>query len=420
MNTRPCADAICKHLADSSFQRLNRWLLVLVLVELLLGGNGYLIEIGGIRLRVLLFCLCMASVAVHFLARPSNSLAWEIWFLMALFAAICAIGIATGMLHGNPTSFILAELKALSYFPMLLFFAITIRNFNDIQLTVRLIIRCGILQAVLFIGLLILMHGGVLGYSSVYSFLSQSDEFIFRHNPDDVFFVGFFYKGAFHLAIAGLFLLFYPSKKNFLLALLMILALALSMTRGLMAALLVSLALAALFVPRRDWLLMLVFAITVGTTALLLTQGLTLLQRPVSDQIRINDIRLIAEQLGVSDALLGKGMGAPIGERSRIEITYLEVFFKQGLVGLSLWAALLLVNIRAFLRMRGSARMLALPFLLSTFFVYAATATNTFLTGSIGMSTVLLSTTSLLALGNLSMARKTLGPAPRRALGFQG
>lgn len=385
--------------------QLNRWLLSVVVVELLLGGNGYLLEIGGIRLRVLLFALSMGSVAVHFLLMPRSSLPREIWLLMALFAGTSAIGISMGLLHGNRVDFMLAELKALSYFPMLLFFAITIRSVSHIQLTAKLIVRCGVLQATLFLGLLAAMHGGLISHSAVYSFLRQSDEFIFRHDPSDVFFFGFLYKGAFHLAIAALFLLFYPGKKNVWLALLVAMALALSETRGLVAAFLLALALAALLIPRRQWVLMLMFAVGLATSALMLTQGWIMLQRPVSDQVRINDIRTIAEAMDAPTALLGRGMGAPIGERSRIEITYLEVFFKQGIVGLSLWLALLLVSIRAFVRVHRKYRMHALPFALSVLFVYAATATNTFLTGSIGMSIVLISTTSLLVLSNVSRSQ---------------
>ena len=106
----------------------------------------------------------------------------------------------------------------------------------------------------------------------------------------------------------------------------------------------------------------------------------------------------LVPELDTSMLIFGRGMGALIGERGRIEMTYPEVFYKQGGIGLLLWGAVLLVNFMAFLRVRESMRQQALVFHLAALFVYFATATNTFLTGSIGMSIVLISTVVLLVM----------------------
>jgi O-antigen ligase len=379
-----------------SSKTINRALLVVVLLELLLGGNGYLTEVGGIRLRVLLFLCCMMSVACHFTLRPRTSLPKEVWLLTALFIGISCIGILIGLGNGNRVDFILAELKALMYFPMLLFFALVIKDSRDIRLVANLIVFCGVLQAILYLCVMTLAHTGLVSYSSIYEFLSQSDEFIFRHNPADGFFAGFFYKGAFHLAIAAIFLLLDPVRKHLVLASMVVLALAFTMTRGLLAALMLSLIAAVFLIRKRLWIYGLLVGLALSVIALVSTDLLQFFQRPESDEVRLNDILLIAQEVDFSMAIVGEGIGALIGERNRIEVTYLEIFYKQGMLGLFFWAAVLSVNLAAFLRLTKRARRVALPFLLSTLFVYFATATNTFLTGSIGMCIVQLSTVALL------------------------
>ena len=122
------------------------------------------------------------------------------------------------------------------------------------------------------------------------------------------------------------------------------------------------------------------------------------LQRSVSDEIRLADLNIILSELDASMLIFGKGIGALIGERPRIEMNYPEILYKQGIIGLLPWVAVLLVNFMAFQRVRGSMRQQALVFHLAALFVYFATATNTFLTGSIGMSIVLISTVVLLVM----------------------
>src|SRR3546814_3799377 len=67
-----------------------------------------------------------------------------------------------------------------------------------------------LLVGVLYLLTLASAYTGVVSYSSIYNLLHQSDEFIFRHNPNYGVFIGFLYKGVFYVCIAALFLLFDP------------------------------------------------------------------------------------------------------------------------------------------------------------------------------------------------------------------
>lgn len=390
---------------------LERILLVIVLLELLLGGNGYLTEVGGVRVRVLLAAICFAWVTLRLISRSPTTLPRQVWVLLFLFVGVTAFGILVGLANGNRPEFILAELKPLMYFPMLLFFAIAIRDSTDVALVTKLIVVCGLIQAIVYLTLLALMHSGIISYSSVYLVLRESDEFIFRHNPENEFFLGFFYKGAFHLAIAGLFLLMDPVRKNLWLAALLFVAVGLTLTRGLIAALILSLVVGVFLMPKRKWVIIL-FSVAVPLTVVPLATGLIdVLRRPESDEIRLMDFETIRQEVDWVMLLIGRGMGAMIGERDRIEMTYLEILYKQGLIGLSFWMALFYTNYAAYRRVKWPWRQRALAFQLSATYVYLSTATNTFLTGSIGMSIVLISTVVLLVLGkqseSLSVAQRS-------------
>lgn len=370
-------------------------LLLATLLELFIGGNGYLIELGGVRLRVLLSALCLAWVLLTLVMRPSTRLTGNVWIVTSLFLAATLTGALTGLAGGIGLEFILTELKGLLYFPMIMFFALAIREREDVELVAKLIVGCAILQAVIFVGVIVLMHLGVLAYQAVYEFLRQSDEFIFRHNPKDIFYFGFFYKGAFHLGIAALFLLFVPKFRNHALATLILIALVFTETRGLWMAFGLAGVAGILTLKRSSGYLLLLLGAPAVVGMLLFTDASSLLSRPGSDNVRLDDLGWVVANFEVQRILTGYGMGAFIDERNRIEMTYLEILYKQGLIGLLPWVAIYLVNLFAWLEISGNDAKLALAFHLATLYVYLATATNTFLTGSMGMCIVLLSTVSL-------------------------
>jgi O-antigen ligase len=81
-------------------------------------------------------------------------------------------------------------------------------------------------------------------------------------------------------------------------------------------------------------------------------------------------------------------------------MTYLEVFYKQGLLGLSVWFALFAYTFYLYLQVPRETREFGLAFFLASLFVFVETASNTFLTGSIGMAAVFIATASLLVLAS--------------------
>lgn len=184
---------------------LGRALLGLVLIDLLLGGNGYLIDIGGFRVREVLFPLCLLWAAARLTVVEPIRLPKVIWVFLAFFFATTLLAVLVGYFGGSRVPAIIAELKPLSYFLMLPFFMLAIRTFDDISFVARLVVICAMILALAYLLLLAAAYLGFLDYGAIYEFLRQSDEFIFRHNPAYGTFVGFLYKGMFNVCLAVIF-----------------------------------------------------------------------------------------------------------------------------------------------------------------------------------------------------------------------
>jgi O-antigen ligase len=84
-----------------------------------------------------------------------------------------------------------------------------------------------------------------------------------------------------------------------------------------------------------------------------------------------------------------------------MEIVYLEVFHKQGIVGLSFWGLVILLNWLLYRRaVKNNNFQRAAPFLLSVVLVYLQSLTNPYLNNPIGLTMISVSLVCLNLLGN--------------------
>jgi hypothetical protein len=426
------------------WQIFEKILLIAVVLDLALGGNGYLFKIGGFRLREILYMFCMPWVILRLTSINPIQLDKKLLWLTALFVVVTVFGSALGYFNGSQFAAIAAELKPLSYFPMLLFFLVAIRTRDDITLIAALFIVCGTLLALLYLLTLLSAKIGLVQYSNIFNFLHVSDEFIFRHTFDNQApFVGFLYKGAFYICVAAIFLIFDPFKITKIFGALTVVAVAMTLTRSL------SLALCACILAsvtlNRNWLrapmllgqigllvAVMIFAAHAENFAAHAEKGLheapfenctshcnkpqstfQAMQRPL-DSDRIEDMKFIWNQLDIPMLTIGRGLGSPIrGDRQRIELTYFEVLYKQGMPGLLVWFLLFAYILQLYRAVPAETKGFAVPLFLSSLFVFIATAATTFLTGSIGMGVVFISTASLLVLAQES-------PVPMRQSDWYG
>ncbi|WP_426408196.1 hypothetical protein [Bradyrhizobium ganzhouense] len=427
-------------------------LLIIVVVELALGGNGYLVQLGPLRLRELLFVLCMIWSAAALLSRPEARPAAAIWGLLALFVAVTGFDVLLGFLNDNfkdgiainygaqlivdpsPRSAVIGELKPLSYFAMLLFFVTAIRSRFQVTIVVTVLMLAGLLLATVYLFTLATVHLGLIPYATVYDHLEASDEFIFRMAYPGAPFVGFFYKGMYYACVAGILLMLDPFKTTKALALVVILAVGLALTRSLTVAVGACIVLGIAWGPWRQRALLtgqLLVLVVVAFAAFktestqlqaqfdALKNESTQLHAPErksedkrsapmfdlsrhTDDNRLFDVDFVKQRLNPVTLVIGHGLGAKIGRRTKIELTYLEVLYKQGLVGLTFWLSLLAYCAWLYSRVPAANKTLGRALLLCSLFFFISTAANTVLTGSIGQGMVFIAIACLSVLAGES------------------
>lgn len=425
-------------------------LLIIVVAELALGGNGYLVMLGPLRLREVLFVLCMIWSAAELLSRPEARPAAEIWGLFALFIAVTGFGVLLGFLNDNfkdgiainygvqlivdpsPGAAVIGELKPLSYFAMLLFFVTAIRSRSQITITVTVLMLAGLLLATIYLLTLATVHLGLIPYATVHDHMKASEEFIFRLEYPDAPFVGFFYKGMYYACVAAILLMLDPFKTTKALALVVILAVGLALTRSLTVALGACIIVGMAWGPwRRKALLAGQLLVLIVVAFAALKNESSQLQAPTpierkaqepsfgpkskderssptielsrqTDRHRLSDVDFVKQRLNLATLVIGHGLGAKIGQRTKIELTYLEVLYKQGLVGLAFWLSLLAYCCWLYSRVPAANRALGRALLLCSLFFFISTAANTVLSGSIGLGMVFIAIACLSVLGGES------------------
>src|SRR3546814_10789683 len=76
-------------------------LLSLVVLDLCLGGNGYLIKLAGLRLREIFFLVCAVWVVVRLFFFQPVKIATPVWALFALYLVTTTFSAALGYAWGQ-------------------------------------------------------------------------------------------------------------------------------------------------------------------------------------------------------------------------------------------------------------------------------------------------------------------------------
>ena len=211
----------------------------------------------------------------------------------------------------------------------------------------------------------------------------------------------FFYKGFLYLGIAVVFLITLQGRRWRLLTLFVLLALALSLTRGFILSTAAAVTLG--LVIQRRWRLL---AVTLAAFSMVVFVYWGYLpsvdddvaeQRETSNAQRLDDMAFIADNATVQTVLIGQGFGSPINGRTLIENTFLWAFWRMGLAGVAFWLSPLILCAAYFVKVARTSPMhgLACAFFCSTVLVYVQTMTNPYLSNPIGLSFVIVSIFSL-------------------------
>lgn len=391
--------------------RLISILFTVVAFELMLGGGGRLIAWGPLSLRMILFAVALIIVAIQVIRQ--QKIPFNYWLISILFGIVLIIGVARGIAVGALRANWWEDVKPLLYLFMLPFFGFAIQEQGKVEHTASIIKNSGVILSCLFIVTLILLHTNFLSFLDFFYTVNDSQEFFFRGE------LTFFYKGFIYICIAFLFVHFSKSPyKNYILSLLAV-AIFLSVTRGFLFAM--ALTYAVYYYLKLSYIKSIVFGalaivvVTVGQFAIRqsseaidqiknhqediqlnkITPSSTLLgDKSNSDNGRLQQIREVAAQTDFTSILLGHGFGNGIPSRPvHMEISYLEIFHKQGLLGLAFWAYLLWLLYQKY--KASSPHALSDSFFFGSLFVCFQSLTNQYINNPIGLTMILISLVSL-------------------------
>ncbi|PKL49859.1 MAG: hypothetical protein CVV39_02210 [Planctomycetes bacterium HGW-Planctomycetes-1] len=379
--------------------------LVIVMLELFLMGSGRFLEIGPVTLRMLFF-----AIAVFYsitLAIYRNHINKQIFLLVCTFIVVHLLAFLIGSLNNARMYLMLNDIKPLLFFFMLIFFCTFIRDMEGVNLTIKTIKAAALILALPYLLFLLFLHLGIIHLDA------QTIAMIENHKGGDIRFqqhIGVFYNGFFYLGV-GFF--FYALEKGFherLIALLLFTAIVLTFSRGLLLAMTMVFFLYLFFtfaLQRKPILSLLIILFVSAAAVLFLRQYLNIVgNKYLSNVMRIIVFNEVVDSITPLSVFFGHGFGIGTAQRPiHMEVSFLEIFHKQGIIGLLFWAVVLIVILknysRAFKAGNGKA---ALPFVLSCLYAYVLTATNNYINNPAGMSVLLISIVVLDVLGKNSIA----------------
>lgn len=372
--------------ATFNISKLSKLFLGILLLELFLGGGGRLFDFGVVSLRMFLFSISLIFGFLGLWYRPIKS---DYFLLVFIWLFMLLLSILVGLINDIDLYTVLNDVKPLLFFLIILFLSNQITSENDVDFVVKLIRIASFLMAIGYIIMFILINFNFIDFHAFYNTVTPSGEFFFRGE------FAFFYKGFFYLCV-GLFFSSGPLGFRSGIAIsLQILAVLLTFTRGFLLSLFLVYLFDLLLIKRKYIYLMtfLMIAILLAPVVWNFVSNKGMLDRALSDSLRYQQTQEVLSLVTPVSILIGHGFGNNLPSRTdaHIEITYLEILHKQGLVGIALFGFILSYMYTRFMAAckQGKKRQ-ARPFFLGVLFAYILSFFNPFITNPIGISMIVL------------------------------
>lgn len=378
---------------------LLKIIFIVTLLELFMAGGGRIFEIGGATLRIALFFLNVLIATVLYIHRAS--MPKYVLILGGLGFAVLLFYTGLGILNGAPFPLIAEDVKPLSYFFSILFFSYYIDREERVHLVVSLIKKSSLFLAITYI---LIQAAFLLGridfiwfYNYALSQISPSD-FIFRGDTGLFFYKGFVYM------VVGLIFWIHSEKSRWksVSTLIIAAAMILTGTRGfiLMFGLLYGLFYGIPLLMRLNVKALLLAAV-LAVGSVYFFGNFEIGDKAISDSIRIQQLIQVAERINPISLFIGHGFGVGVPVREvHMEIAYLEVFHKQGILGLSIWALFFNFLYTSYVRAKNFMNIRK-AFLLGVCFVLLLSLTNPVFNNPIGISLFMIALASLSVLNKL-------------------
>jgi len=383
---------------------IGRYLLYTVTFEAALLGSGRMLEIGPVTVKMLLYALTLLYTAWSLLAL--ENLRRSTLLLLASFGALLSFGIANGLTHSADMQYLGSDVSPLISFLVLPFYELTIRTERDVWTAIQIIVVAALIMTACYATIAICFLSQIVSFLTLYQWLVRvgGDDFIFEGEASRLF-----YKGTLFIVIAFLFLLFRKGRWARVAAFILFMSLFAVGLRGFFLALAICGILYVFIGPLSATKKVSVGFVVLSLAVVLIPRVLALSgDKTASNSERLTAISEVSDRLTPSSILVGNGLGIGVPIRpGHMEIIYLEIFHKQGLVGLLWWATLIGIAVVRWKRAVGAGKgQLAYPLLLAIAFVCFESATNPFLNNPIGLYAFII---CYVALGVL--ARSNVGPS---------
>lgn len=368
-----------------NFSFLLKLLFIPILYELVIGGSGHYSEIGPITLRMLLYIIAIFVSFIYY--SNKKVIKKDVIIIVLSFTFTSLLSSIIGYFNDASVGAILEDLKPLTFFYMLLFFSLVINNVEDIK-KIKVIIKIGSFSlAIIYFLVIILLLLGKINFVSFYQQQNEIGEIMFRSN------FLFFYKGFLYLCIGFFFFLLSKGKYNKLGALILFVSIVLTLTRGFIFFTFLIFIYYIFFINRNvvfKWGVFLCGTLLSIAVVPLISEGLG--DKSGSDSMRYLQIDEVIYDINPLSFIIGHGLGVGVESRPvHMELSFLEIFHKQGVIGLSFWIGLFIHIFLMYLNIRNKEyKVLALPFLLSVIFIILQSGTNPYMNNPIGLTMILI------------------------------
>nr|WP_315162588.1 hypothetical protein [uncultured Flavobacterium sp.] len=375
-------------------------LFVPILYELVIGGGGRYLEIGPLSFRMVLFGIALFLSFIFFLNK--QIVKKDVVYIVSIFTVIICFASIVGYFNDAPIEFILGDLKPLIFFYILLFFSLVIKNLNDIEKIADIIKKGSIILAILYIIVILLLFLGKIDFPSFYERQNEIGEIMFRNDSL------FIYKGFLYLCIGFFFFLFSNKWYSKLALAFLFISILLTLTRGFILFTILIGFYYIFFINKNAVLKICVLIIGVismiGIPFFIESLG----DKSGSDGARFIQISQVISSINPVSFFIGHGFGIGVPIRPRgMELSLLEIFHKQGLLGLCFWFGLFFYIYYNYYNIKNKEyKKIALPFLLSVVFIVLQSGTNPYMNNPIGLSMILISVVVLSRLKELQKHAK--------------
>lgn len=364
--------------------RIGEFLLLATTVELLLCGSGQIIHIIGSLTARMTFFLLIFICCILYINRINAYLNKIDIYILTFYTIVFSASISIALISNSKASYIFEDIKPLSYFFILPFFLSFITNQNTVNKIKFAIKYVSLSMAIIYlIYIALIKFLGLIDFSIFYQSMEEESDFMFRGEQGEMF-----YKGFVFLPIG---LIFWFAEKKWVPCILLITAIYYTMTRGfyVMSFLGLSFYLFSQIKDARIKITLILLLTILGL--LLISSGLFEMgeDRAHGDEMRIVTFYQVRDKVTLLSFFIGHGFGEGVDFRPiHMENSFLEIFNKQGLLGIAFWISFLSTII--FYTIKSEKKQTPIIFCIGATIVYIQSLFNPYITNPIGIGYLLI------------------------------